>query len=121
MLQALDNYMTFINAQKEPYELNLNVLQTADSVHSESSEADNRMKWQTGMRLRLLGHYIKYLKLAVQEGEIKPNAISPSSMDRMIDSFLLGTSSERIQGKNCSEGVEGLSTLPVSSHTSTCF
>jgi hypothetical protein len=99
MLQALDNYMTFINAQKEPYELNLHDVQTDDSIPSEVSEADNRMKWQTGMRLRLLGHYIKFLKLAVQEGEIKPTAISPSSIDRTIDSFLLGTSSERIQGK----------------------
>lgn len=50
------------------------------------------------MRLRLLGHYLHHLKIALQEGEIKPLMLTPSTIDRVIDSFLLGTSSERLQG-----------------------
>lgn len=50
------------------------------------------------MRLRLLGHYLHYLKLALQEGEIKPCMFTPARIDRVIDSTLLGTSSERLQG-----------------------
>jgi hypothetical protein len=65
---------------------------------SGEGERDFLLKWETSMRLRLLVHYLHHLKLALQEGEIKPSMITPSTIDRIIDSTLLGTSSERLQG-----------------------
>lgn len=62
--------------------------------------ADNQeIEWQTSMRLRLLSHYIQYLTLAVNEGDIVFSKFDPSSMNRIVDSILLGTPSERLEGE----------------------
>ena len=71
-----------------------------ETVIDEAAEAAIQVKWQTTIRLRLLDHYLNNLKAAIQEGDISPNAITIDSINRIIDSFLLGTSSERLQGKN---------------------
>lgn len=61
--------------------------------------ADNQeIEWQTSMRLRLLSHYMQYLTLAVNEGDIVFTDFNSSSMTRIVDSILRGTPSERIEG-----------------------
>ena len=97
-LQALENYRSFINAQNETYKLELCDVVPASSSENSISTKEFQIKWETSIRLRLLGHYLHYLKLALKEGEIKPCMFTPARIDRVIDSTLLGTSSERLQG-----------------------
>ena len=100
----MDNYKAFVVAQELPIraeiEASTKIVVPAESDGVvETNDDDIQLKWQTSMRLRLLNHYIHYLKVAVQEGDIAVNMVNPDSMNRIIDSFLLGTSSERLQGK----------------------
>ena len=60
---------------------------------------DSQLKWQTSIRLRLLCHYLQNLKVAIQDGDIDRKMITADTINRIIDSTLLGTSSERLQGR----------------------
>lgn len=63
------------------------------------TDEEIQLKWQTSIRLRLLDHYLHSLKAAIQEGDVSPKMITVDAMDRIIDSILRGTSSERLQGE----------------------
>lgn len=102
-IQALDNYKAFIVAQNEPLKRELETVGFSIQAETEGNlqcdVEDLQLKWQTSIRLRLLGHYLQYLKLAIQDGDVEWNMITIDSINRIIDSTLLGTSSERLQGK----------------------
>lgn len=51
------------------------------------------------LRCQLLKSYFDKLKKLQVDGEIKAESLSPGRLSAISDSFLLGTSSERIAGK----------------------
>ena len=101
--QALDNYEAFIKAQNVPFEKELKTIGHSDQTVTDGDLPDDveglQLKWQTSIRLRLLRHYLQNLKLAIQDGDIDRKNITADSINRIIDSTLLGTSSERLQGR----------------------
>ena len=53
---------------------------------------------QTGIRLFLLQNYLKSLRTKLYEGDIKTEKLDVDKMLRLVDSFMIGSSSERISG-----------------------
>ena len=101
--QAFQICRGLADAENAPYSLYLKCGKSnpPDGIELVADElvADNQeIEWQTSMRLRLLSHYMQYLTLAVNEGDIIFSNFDHSSMNRIVDSILLGTPSERLEG-----------------------
>lgn len=98
-LQAFKICKSYVDAENAPFSLSLKCEKSNPPDGIEVSVDNQEIEWQTSMRLRLLSHYIQYLTLAVNEGDIVFSNFDTSSMNRIVDSILLGTPSERIEGK----------------------
>ena len=96
--QAFKSCRSLVDAENAPFSLTLKCQKPNQSEGIEPVADNQEIEWQTSLRLRLLSHYMQYLTLAVNEGDIVFTNFSPSSMTRIVDSILLGTPSERIEG-----------------------
>lgn len=97
----MNNYEVFIAAQKEIF-----AKDSLKKISTDTSEIDginlaekSQINYEVSLRTQLLKRYFHHLKLAIIEGDINPSEITPDSIKRLIDSTLLGTSSERLQGE----------------------
>lgn len=97
----MNDYEIFVAAQKETF--SQEALKTITTNISGTEENDlvekSQINYEVNLRTQLLKRYFHHLKLAVIEGDISPSRITHDSINRLIDSTLLGTSSERLQGK----------------------
>jgi hypothetical protein len=98
----LNDYETFIAAQNETFSQEALKIITTDISDIEGNDLAEKsiINYEVSLRTQLLKRYFHHLKLAVIEGDISPSNITQDSVNRLIDSTLLGTSSERLQGKD---------------------